>query len=160
MIRLALLFLAGVMLSATPLSAAEHPEARPYDETADASADVDAAVERAAGREALVLVVMGANWCHDSRALAGLLGTPRFSALLDERYELVFVDAGRPQKDEGRNAAIARRFGIDSQENTPMLIVASAGGERLNSVEDAKSWRNAASRSEDEIYDYLAAFPH
>ena len=76
-----------------PVAAVAAPEARPYDETADASEAVAAAMTRAALADKRVIVVMGANWCHDSRALAGWFATPRFAAMLDSRYEVVFVDA-------------------------------------------------------------------
>ena len=71
---------------------ADRPEATPYDPALDAGATLDAALARAAERETLVLLVMGANWCHDSRALAGWLETPRFEALLDDAFEPVFVN--------------------------------------------------------------------
>jgi len=151
-----------LLAACAPLQAepqAAHPEARAYDKGADANTELDAALARAAASGKRTIVVMGANWCHDSRALAGWFETPRFRSLLAERYETVFVDVGEPQTGDWRNADIARRFGIDSQENTPMVIMVSPGGARENSIEDAKSWRNAASRSEDEIYDYLAVFP-
>ncbi|WP_240330770.1 thioredoxin family protein [Sphingorhabdus sp. Alg239-R122] len=132
-----------------------HPEARPYQESGGAMADVDAALVRAAESGKRVIVVMGANWCHDSRGLAGWFATPRFSNMLGGKYETVYVNVGMPQEGEGRNIEIAQRFGIESQENTPMVLVLSADGTLLNSEEDAKSWRNAASRSEDAIFTYF-----
>lgn len=137
-----------------------HPEARVYDENANAMADVDAALERAAVRGGLTVIVMGANWCHDSRALAGWLQSPRFGDLLARRYEVVFVDAGKPQDGDWRNDDVARRFGVLSQENTPMVLVVDYEGAMLNSQTDAKSWRNAADRDEEAIFNYFANFGH
>ena len=137
-------------------AAAPHPEARAYTADADATADVDAALARAAVSGKRVLLVMGANWCHDSRALAGWLETPRFAALVAERYELVFVDVGMPQTGEGRNLDIARRFGIAELKNTPALLVLTPDGRALN-TDTARDWRDAASRSEDAIFAELAA---
>lgn len=137
---------------------AAHPEASPYDEAADASADLAAALTRAAVANKRVVVVMGANWCHDSRALAGWFATPRFAAMLAPRYELVYVDAGHPVDGDLHNAAIARRFGLAKLKGTPTVFVASPDGTRLNSKKDASSWRNAASRSEDDIFAYFASF--
>ena len=136
---------------------AHHPEARSYDARIDATAAVDAALMRAAERGTKVLLVMGANWCHDSRALAGLLETPRFSALIDEHFELVFVNVGMPQTDDGHNLHIARRFGIDALPGTPNLLVIDADGTLLN-PESATSWRNAASRDSDAVYAEIADF--
>jgi thiol-disulfide isomerase/thioredoxin len=151
-----LLALALTACATTQAATPAHPEARLYDAGADAMAEVEAALARSAVSGKRVLLVLGANWCHDSRALAGWLETPRFAALVAERYELVFVDVGMPQTGEGRNLDIARRFGLDEMKNTPALLVLDAGGRAVNR-ETARDWRNAASRSEDAIYAELAA---
>lgn len=132
-----------------------YPEARLYDPEIDASAAVDAALARAAERKVNVLIVMGANWCHDSRAFAGWTESDRIGALITERFELVFINAGMPQSGDGHNQHIARRFGFEKQEGTPLVIMISYDGIVLNS-ETAQSWRNTASRSEEAIYDELA----
>ena len=137
---------------------AEHPEASPYDPQADAKSQVDAAIARAKASGKTALFVMGANWCHDSRALAGWFGTPRFAAMLGDRYELLYIDVGTPQIGEGRNLDIVRKFGIKKLKSTPLVLLVSAEGKRLNSKADAIGWRNAASRGEDEIYRAFADF--
>lgn len=142
-------------VAGTEATAPEHPEATPYDPALDATAAVDAALLRAAERGTLVMVVMGANWCHDSRAFAGWLETKRFKALTDARYEVVYINVGRPQTGDGFNLDIAERFGLEGVTNTPTILILDSEGRLLN-AETAKDWRNAASRSEDEIYDELA----
>jgi hypothetical protein len=141
----------------TPEAAAPaHPEARPYAVTPDAMADVDAALARAAANGKRVLLVMGGNWCHDSRALAGWLETPRFAALVAARYEPVFVNVGMPQTGDGHNLDVPRRFGLADVPGTPALLVLTPEGHAVNR-DTAASWRNAASRSEDAIFAELAA---
>jgi thiol-disulfide isomerase/thioredoxin len=152
------MLVASLALSAcaTTPPAPTHPEARSYAVTADAMGDVDAALARAAAGGKRVLLVMGANWCHDSRALAGWLETPRLSALVAERYEQVFVNVGLPQTGDGHNLAIAQRFGLADFPGTPALLVLTAEGALVN-ADTAQSWRNAATRSEDAIHTELAA---
>ena len=134
----------------------DYPEARSYAVSEDAMADVDAALARASINGKRVALVMGANWCHDSRALAGWLESERIGALVDREYELVFVNIGTPQSEgDGHNLHIARRFGLDELPGTPNLLVLTAGGELVN-ADTATTWRNAASRSEEAIYDELA----
>ena len=140
----------------TTAEAPAHPEARVYDVRPDAMADVDAALTRAATNGKRVLLVMGANWCHDSRTLAGWLETPRLTALVAEQYELVFVNVGMPQSGDGHNLDIARRFGLTEFPGTPAVLVLTGDGQLVN-PDTATSWRNAASRSEDAIYAELAA---
>jgi hypothetical protein len=112
--------------------------------------DVDAALARAGANGKRVLLVLGANWCHDSRALAGWLETPRFAALTAERYEVVFVNVGMPQTGDGHNLDVARRFGLAEVPGTPALLVLTAEGSAVN-LDTAASWRNAGTRSEDAI---------
>ncbi|NNC73565.1 MAG: thioredoxin family protein [Sphingomonadaceae bacterium] len=147
-------------LDAAPAAAeteADHPEARPYDAESEAMAEVTVALARAALFRKRVLLVMGANWCHDSRGLAGWFETPRFAQMLARDYELVFVDIGHPQRGEGRNLDIARRFGIEEITGTPTVLVLSPLGALLN-PETARTWNDAASRSEDDIFAYFAEF--
>ncbi len=151
-VLLAMLALPAMAVTA-PDTVESHPEARPYDAKADAKAEVNAALARAQAANKMVLIVMGANWCHDSRALAGWFAEPRFSAMIASRYELVYVDVG--QRD--RNIDIARRFGIKSIKGTPTVLILNSEGKLLNK-KDAPTWRNAASRSEQEIYSAFAEF--
>ncbi len=133
----------------------DYPEARSFAVSDNAMADVDAALASAAVSDKRVLLVMGANWCHDSRALAGWLETERFATLIDSKYELVFVNVGMPQSGDGHNLAIAQRFGLEELPGTPNLLVLTADGELVN-ADTATTWRNSASREEDAIYDELA----
>jgi thiol-disulfide isomerase/thioredoxin len=144
-----------VAMTAAPLSGSvsEHPEARPFDSKEDAKAKVDAALSRAKAGNRLALIVMGANWCHDSRALAGWFATPRFAGMIASRYELVYVDVGY----RDRNLDIARRFGFKELKGTPTVLIVDGSGKLLNK-KDAPRWRNAASRREDAIYRAFAEF--
>ncbi len=137
---------------------ADHPEVKAYDKGRDASADVDAALALAKENGRRIILVMGANWCHDSRGLAGWLAEPRFAEMLKDKYEIVYVNIGKPQRDKGVNLEIAERFGVKEVKNTPLVLVLSPQGLLLNTIDDARSWRNAASREEDEIFDYFNQF--
>ena len=131
--------------------AVEHPEASPFDETADAKADVERALKKGAVENKITLVAMGANWCHDSRALAGWFETDsEFQNVIKENYSLVYVDVGQ----KNRNIDIAQRFGYDEIVGTPTIFMVSPDGTVLNS-ETAGTWRNSASRTKSEIFSAL-----
>lgn len=159
--RFLLLFLAVLGLSTVPASQAVkaepsetgRPEARPFDESANAVEQVDAALARAQFSSKRVIVVMGANWCHDSRGLSGWFAEPRFAEMLEPKYELVYVDVG----EKNRNIDIAQRFGIKSIKGTPTVLVLSPQGDLLN-PKSAPKWRNAASRTEADIFAYFDQF--
>ncbi|WP_336987296.1 thioredoxin family protein [Altererythrobacter aquiaggeris] len=135
-----------------------HPEARLFDPAGDSAAEVARALQRARENSRNVLLVMGANWCHDSRAFAGWMQTPRFAAMAASRFEVVYIDVGNPQRGDARNLEIAQRFGIGEIVGTPTVLVVAPDAALLNRG-SAGSWRNTASRSEDEIFAELAAFP-
>ena len=149
----ALAVTACASVSAPPT--ATRPEARSYLVSDNASGDVDAALVRARQSGKRVLLVMGANWCSDSRALAGWLATDRFVELIHRKYELVFVDIGMPKAGDRPNIAIARRFDIPELPGSPNVLVLTSDGVLVNPT-TATGWRNAESRKGDEIYDELA----
>ena len=137
--------------NAAPVAAAHHPEASLFDETRDAGADVDAALAQGAVEDKITLVVMGANWCHDSRALAGWFTTDDdLSAVLDRSFVVSYIDVGQ----KNRNIDIAQRFGIESIVGTPTMVMVDPDGTVLNR-ETAVNWRNSASRSKSEIQQAL-----
>lgn len=136
-------------------AAAPKPEARSYNVSDNASADVDLALARARQSGKRVLLVMGANWCSDSRALAGWLATDRFVELVEQKYELVFVNIGMPRSGDGHNLGIARRFGIPELPGLPNVLVLTSDGVLVNPT-TVTSWRNAESRTGDAIYEELA----
>ena len=127
--------------------AAEHPEAELFEADRDAKADVDAALAQGAAEDKTTLVVMGANWCHDSRALAGWFSTDEdISAVLERDFVVAYVDVAK----KNRNIDVAQRFGIDSIVGTPTVIMVAPDGTVLNR-DTAVTWRNSASRTKAEI---------
>ena len=135
----------GASHGAAP-GAISHPEGAIFDPTIDATSAVDAALAKAAEEDKLVLLVMGANWCHDSRALTSYLMEPELAAVLDAHFHPVYVNVGLPQTGDGYNLHIAERFGV-TPDGTPNVLVLNGDGELINTPEDAVSWRNSASRS-------------
>ena len=114
---------------------------------------IDGALAQAAASGKPVLLVMGTNKCHDSAWLANLLATDRF-APVRARYLIVFADIGMPHvRGLGRNPDVAKRFGFKIK-GTPTLAIVDATGKVLNR-KAAPKWRNAASRSDDDIYKEL-----
>jgi CubicO group peptidase (beta-lactamase class C family) len=127
-------------------------EPRPFDETRDAMKDVDAALARAKAADKRVLLILGGDWCHDSRSFAARIEGAGLAPLIAAHYEKVFVDVGR----RDRNLDVARRFGVDSLIGTPTVLILSADGELLN-ADTVHDWKNAASRSAEEVRRYLEA---
>ena len=137
------------------IAAPEDDGPRPYDEDRPAMKDVDTTLFAARTLDKQALVVMGANWCHDSRALAGHFQKPRFQTLFAKSFELVYVDAGL--KGSHKNDDVAQRFGLPTIKGTPTVFIIDKSGKALN-LDSATAWRNSAERTEDAVYDELVSF--
>ena len=143
--------------SAPIMKARTHYEARPFKDDANAANDVDAALARAAISGKAALIVMGANWCHDSRGLAGRFETAKFQSLIDAHYELVYVTAGIAPGQKNMNQDVSSRFGVKALEGTPTVFITDASGTVLNG-ESAGYWRRADSMPDDLIYAYFTHY--
>lgn len=120
---------------------------------ADPMPAIDAALTAARQSGKPVLLVMGTGGCHDSAWLANLIATDRF-APVRARYEIVYADIGMPHvRGLGRNPDVPKRFRFKIK-GTPTIAVLDAEGRVLNR-KAAPKWRNAASRSDDDIYNEL-----
>lgn len=154
------LALAAVLLAITPAAASERRTIPGVEDAyksdafiADPMPAIDAALAAAKQSGKPVLLVMGTGGCHDSAWLANLIATDRF-APVRARYEIVYADIGMPHiRGWGRNPAVAKRFRFKIK-GTPTVAILDANGAVLNR-KAAPKWRNAASRSDDDIYNEL-----
>jgi thiol-disulfide isomerase/thioredoxin len=131
-----------------------HDDPRPYEGDRDAMADVDAALALAELRGTKALIVMGANWCHDSRALAGRFEQPEFQTLIANNYELVYVSAGTKPGQNNQNRDVSKRFGVDKIGGTPTIFITAGDGSVLNN-ESTGYWKRAESIPVDMSYAYF-----
>lgn len=132
--------------AALAVPVAERPTAHYYPPEANAAAQVEGALAEAKAGGRMAVLVFGADWCSDSRALAAVLSSEMFRVELGARYNVVFVDVNRPTKGQGRNQDLVQRLGIDKMTGTPEVLVIGQDGKPLNGIEDAHSWRNAGDR--------------
>ena len=113
--------------------------------------DVDAGLRAASISGKNVLLVLGGNWCHDSRGLAAKFEQPELAEVIAQKYELVWVDVGR----RDRNLDVAARFGVMELFGTPTVLILSPQGELLN-ADSVHDWRTAYSKPYDETLAYFA----
>ena len=112
----------------------------PYDEKANADAQVDAAIARAKKNGKRVMIDLGGNWCADCRIMAGLMELPEMERFLNAHYEIVSVDVGR----FNRNLQIPARYGITQRlEGVPAFLVVTTDGKlvnagRVSAIQDAR----------------------
>ena len=128
---------------------------RPFDESSDADAAVDAAFARARAEHKLVLINLGANWCADCRILAGVMALRDLKPFVESHYVVVDVDVGRIN----RNLQIPARFGITKRpEAVPCILVVDPDGtlvdrDHTEALEDMRAMTPQA------VADWLAQWP-
>ncbi len=97
---------------------------KPYDESADARADLNNALQQAQAQSKRVLVVFGANWCDDCQALAKLMAGGSVAEHVAQRYVVTKVDVGNFNK----NLDLARQMGDATKKGIPAVAVLAADG--------------------------------
>ena len=129
-----------------------------YPEAASGAAVFKQALAKAAASNHRAVIVFGADWCHDSRALGKVLTSDAFKAEFANRYDVTFIDVGRPQTGEGRNLDLVKQLGVKNLKSTPAMFVISPQGKLLNGKKEAVSWRNADSRGTEPVMVWFRGF--
>jgi len=139
--------------SATSTNAPE-ADARPYDETADAHADIIAARDEAAAQDKRLLLVFGANWCPDCRVLASAMARAPLADEIDTRYVVVKVDVGNWNK----NLDVVQSWGNPIAKGIPAIVVAQPHGAILYATR-AGELANARRMGNDAFAKFFAGLP-
>jgi thioredoxin 1 len=140
------LLLAALAASAAAVQAADWP----YDEKADAAADVQHALVAARSDHKDVLLVFGANWCGDCRALdKAMHGSSQ--PLIEGKFDVVKIDVGNFDK----NLELAKRYGNPIEKGIPAIVVLAADDHVVYSTKGGEL-ANARQMGEQGIYDFLA----
>jgi thioredoxin len=138
--------LAAAFLAATFSQAATLP----YDEAADARAQVAQAVSAASQDKRPVLVVFGANWCPDCRALDIAMKGGRNAELIGREFRVVKVDVGRFD----RNVDVAERYGVPLKKGIPAVAIVGPDGRAVYATK-AGELADARGMSEDGLYRFF-----
>ena len=130
------------------------PLPSPYDETADARADVAKAKARALAEHKLLLIDIGGNWCGDCRVLAGTMERPELKAFVDKHFVLVSVDSGRHIE---KNLQISAHYGVDPRNGgVPNLLIVNPRNDKLLDAEHTAALEDARHMSPQALADWLA----
>ena len=98
-----------------------------YSDTADAKAEIHAALAQAAREHKRVLLDFGGNWCGDCQVLNIYFHDPGNASLLQHNFVLVDVSVG----EYDRNLDLAQQYGIPLNKGVPALVVLDAQGRVL-----------------------------
>lgn len=139
------LLLAGLMLSGAVLAAT-----LPYDEKADAKAAVQHALADAKAAHVPVLVIFGANWCEDCRALDKALHSGKNADLMSKKFKVVKVDVG----NFDHNTDLTAAYGNPTKKGIPAAVLLSPDNQVLYATKGGEL-ANARRMSDSGIYDFF-----
>jgi protein disulfide-isomerase len=123
----------------------------PYDERADANAQINATLADAARAKRPVLVVFGANWCGDCKMLDLAFKEGASAPLIAKNFKVVKVDVGR----FNRNVDIAERYGVPLKLGIPAVAILSPDGKALYATKEGEL-ADARKMGDKGIYEFFA----
>ena len=132
--------------------AAKQSSTAPYDEKADAHRDVAAAIANAGASKRNIVLIFGANWCPDCRALSAQMHKPDLASIIEKNYVVVEIDLGR----EDKNLDLAEQYHVPVRRGIPALAVLDTRGNLLYAM-DQGQFADARNMSFESI---LAFFEH
>jgi thioredoxin 1 len=135
-----------ILLLSITASAADGP----YNEAADAKLAVKQALAQAVVSKKPVIVVFGANWCGDCKALDAAMKHGASAPLILRDFEVVKVDVGHFNK----NLDLAKSYGVPLQKGIPAVVVLSPANKVLHATRDGEL-ANARSLGDQGIYTLL-----
>jgi thioredoxin-related protein len=108
-------------------------------------------LQRANKQDKYALIVLGAQWCHDSVALAQNFSTEKMQEVLSERFVTKFIDVGyfEDRRDVTKLAGYPNYFATPT-----VLIIDPKTGQLLN-IDTLTTWQSAASV---DFVDYVSHF--
>ncbi len=116
-----LVLLAGLVAGAVPALG----DVLPYDEQADVHATLRDALNLAQQSDKRVLIVFGANWCGDCKALDKAFHETATADMLSKRYVIVKIDVGHFDK----NLDTAGIYGKPIAKGIPSVVVVTPKNE-------------------------------
>lgn len=117
----------------------------------DPMAELERTRQSALANDRLVLIVMGANWCHDSRGLASRLYQEPLRGIIENHYETLFVDVG--YLDQG--SEVIKALGPPVYYATPTVLIIDPASGRLVNEKNRHQWGNADSISMEDSAAYF-----
>ncbi len=128
-----------------------HGADAPYNEAADAKAEIRHALADARESHRSVLVVFGANWCPDCRALDIAMKSGRNAELIGKEFKVVKVDVGKFD----RNLDVAQGYEVPIRKGIPAVAIV-APDNRVIYATRAGEVGDARKMSEDSLYRFFS----
>lgn len=135
---------------ATAVTPAAPSTTGPYDEAADAKADIAATLVEAQRAKVPVIVVFGANWCGDCKMLDLAFKTGASAPLIADKFKVVKVNVGRFD----RNVDVAESYGVPLKSGIPAVAILSTQG-KVTYATRAGELADARKMGDDGVYEFF-----
>ena len=122
----------------------------PYDELANAPAQIQTSLQEAKVTNKPVLVVFGANWCGDCKVLDMSLKTGASAPLIQQHFKMVKVNVGKFD----RNLDIAEAYGVPLKKGIPAVAILSIDGKVIYATKTGEL-ADARNMGDTAIYDFF-----
>jgi hypothetical protein len=99
------------------------------------------ALRKARAENKYALIVLGAQWCHDSVGLAERFSTDKMQTVLSERYVTQFIDVGYLQDRRD----ITSLVGYPNYFATPTVLIVDPISNTVMNMDSLKKWQSADS---------------
>jgi len=103
------------------------PNKNLYSETANATADITAALARARSENKRVILDFGGNWCGDCQLLDIYYRQSPNAEIIAKNFILVHIDIGHMD----HNVDVAKKYNVPITKGVPALAVIDAHGNLL-----------------------------
>ncbi|MEP0200697.1 MAG: thioredoxin family protein [Halioglobus sp.] len=152
----AVLLLSALVISTSGTQAADDYDNFPAPVTAaEVERQFEEAKATAVKQQQLLMVVLGANWCHDSRDFSDKLEQNEIASQLSPRYHVLKVNVGYFDTLQ----PLLGLFDIPVLYGTPTVIVVEpATGQVLNNA-TLSYWRSSETHSVEETLAYFSDYP-
>jgi len=114
--------------------AGQQPTASVYNEKADAHHDIAAAIANAEESKRNIVLIFGANWCGDCRALDAQMHKSELASIIERNFVIVEVDLGR----EDKNLDLAEQYHVPIKHGIPALAVLNSRGNLLYAMDQGQ----------------------
>ena len=98
-----------------------------------------------------VLLIFGANWCEDCRALDKALKEGKNAELMQQQFKVVKVDVG----NFDHNLDVAQTYGNPLKKGIPAAVLVSSDNKQVLYATKGGELANARRMSESGIYDFF-----
>ena len=109
----------------------------------------------AAQQQQLLMVVLGANWCHDSRDFSDKLEQDAVAAQLSSRFHVLKVNVGYFETLQ----ALLGLFDVPVLYGTPTVIIVDPVTGQVINGDTLAYWRSSETRSVDDTLVYFGNYP-